>query len=274
MEYFCSFSDPKYIRERDLHDKIRRETLSTLLHRTDAMIEAADHLLLLNSEVQHMCDNLRSLDAYCDKVLRIRDYEEEDGNAAWWMRNVGDMDFWEKEICSRLAEDAKPVTATELDIAGAKTLARSLWEEAPLLVDEHTAAKEKWRAERRKHEYTVENILDNRGENTISGDISHKYAIVEWSDKVARKLEILAPGERHDMKVWMNELEASLKESKKQKLRDMGTSCQLSKRMLSAIWEGKKDYRTYQWWMYWRTGVLELTETPHGWVARKIFDKF
>lgn len=29
------------------------------------------------------------------------------------------------------------------------------------------------------------------------------------------------------MKVWLNELEASLKESKKQKLRDMRTSCQL-----------------------------------------------
>lgn len=101
------------------------------------------------------------------------------------------MDVWEKDTQRRLDEYAKPVTATEFDIAGAKTLARSLWEEAPLLVDEHTAAEEKWRTGRRKHEYTVENILDNRGKNTISGGISYKYINVELSDKVARTLGYL-----------------------------------------------------------------------------------
>ena len=88
--------------------------------------------------------------------------------------------------------------------------------------------------------------------------------LIGSSDEVARKLKMLAPGWRHDMKVWMNELEASLKEFRKQKLRDMGSSCQLSKRMLSAIWQCKKDYRTYRWWKHWRTGIVELSETPHG----------
>ena len=237
------------------------------------MIEATDHLLLLNSEIKHMYDSLQSLDAYCDKVLRVRDHEEEASHEAWWRRVVGDMDFWEKYTQKRLAEYAKPVAATELDMAGARTLARSLWEEAPVLVDEHTAADEKLRAERRKHEYTVENILHNGGENMNSLEICFKYAIVESSDKLARKLGILATGERHDMKVWMNELQASLKEFPKQRLREMGTSCRLSKRMLSAIWQCKKDYRTDQWWEYWRTGIVELSETPHGWASTKVLDK-
>ena len=79
----------------------------------------------------------------------------------------------------------------------------------------------------------------------ISAGSPTKYASVESSDKVARKLGILAVGERQDMKVWMNDLEASLNEFQTGKLREVKTSCQLSRRVLSTTCEHKKGYHTY-----------------------------
>ena len=52
MEHFCSFSDPKYIRVRGLHNKIPRGPLNTLLHRPHAMIEATELFTLVDQQDQ------------------------------------------------------------------------------------------------------------------------------------------------------------------------------------------------------------------------------
>ena len=98
-------------------------TPDTLLHRPDAMIEATELFTLIKQRDQAHVRKLASFGRLLRSVFRIRDCQEEARNDAWWRRNVGNRDLWEKEIERRLAGYAKPVTATQVDIAGAKILA-------------------------------------------------------------------------------------------------------------------------------------------------------
>lgn len=111
------------------------------------MIALTDHLLLLTDDAWHLWEILQSLDTYCENVLLIRAYEEEARNTDYWRRNVGDMEFWAEKQRRREIDWAKPPSASPKESNDARSLARALWEEAPLLAEEHSVAEENRRAE-------------------------------------------------------------------------------------------------------------------------------
>lgn len=71
-----------------------------------------------------------------------------------------------------------------------------------------------------------------------------KYQNIQLSNKVAKKLGALAPGESHDLQSWAEETLIMHDQDKKRGILDMGTSCHLSPRTMKAIWDCKKDWTT------------------------------
>lgn len=94
-DLYQSFSEPSYVKARDIHNTRHTQALRKLNPRTNEIVKLADNLLL-DDEITMIFFKLHSLDKYYTNALLIRDLEQEARDKEWWQYRVGDMEFWRK----------------------------------------------------------------------------------------------------------------------------------------------------------------------------------